>query len=76
MSWHHKLLADLIFFGMACGIYLQYRSVKAIGQVPSRSERGYRLLNRTEALKIVEGLAYAGLGVVFETLSVTKAAFF
>ncbi|MDB5812398.1 MAG: hypothetical protein JWN94_4520 [Betaproteobacteria bacterium] len=76
MSFDHQVLADLIVFGIACGVYLQYRSVKAIVDVPTRSERGYRLLNRAEALKIVESICYAGLGVVFETLSLSHAAFY
>jgi hypothetical protein len=76
MSFDDQVLIDAILFGIACGVYLQYRCVKVIHDVPSRSERGYRLLNGAELLKIVEGLAYAGLSVVFETLSISKAAFY
>jgi hypothetical protein len=69
------LLADLIVFGIACSAYLQYKSIKTLGEVASRSQRRSQALSRTEMLKTVEGLAYAALGIVFETLSLAKAIF-
>ena len=72
---NHYLVTDLIVFGVACSAYLQYKSVKTISQLPARSQRRGQGLNRVEILKTVEGLAYAGLGVLFETVSLSKAFF-
>jgi hypothetical protein len=72
---NQSLLADLIVFGIACSAFLQYKSIKTIAKVPSRFERRMERLNRHEMLKIVEGLAYAVLGIVFETICLSKAFF-
>jgi hypothetical protein len=72
---NQALLTDLIVFGIACGAYLQYKSVKTIAEVPSQSERRSQGLSRAEMIKTIEGLAYAVLGIVFETLCISKAVF-
>jgi hypothetical protein len=73
MSIEQTLLADFIIIGIACGCYLHYRSYKVIGTVPARSERSNRILSRAELLKVVEGISYACLGVLFDTLSLSQA---
>ena len=75
MSIDHLLIADLILFGMACSAYLQYKSFKTIAKLPARSQRRTPGLDRTGVLTAVEGVAYAALGVIFETICISKAFF-
>jgi len=75
MSIDHQLIANAIFFGMACSAYLQYKAFKAVAELPPRWDRRGRGLSRTEIVKMVEGLAYGALGIGFETSCLAKALF-
>jgi hypothetical protein len=73
MGINQLLIADLVFFGMVCSAYLQYKAFKAVAELPARSDRRGRGLSRTEIVKTVEGLAYGALGIGFETSCLAKA---
>jgi len=75
MSVTDKLLADFIIIGIICGLYLQYKGFKIMKAVPASVERGNRALTRDEALKLVASIGYAFMGVWFELLSISQAAF-
>jgi hypothetical protein len=75
MSVTDKLLADFIIIGILCGLYLQYKGFRTMKAVPGSAERRNRALTRDEALKLVESIGYAFMGMWFELLSITQAAF-
>ena len=75
MTIANKLLADVIIFGMLCGLYLQYKGFTALCAVPALAEHRNRALSYDEMLKLVESIAYTFTGAFFETISLVHAVF-
>lgn len=70
------LLAEFVVLGLVCGAYLQYKSFKAIGALPARSRQRGQGANRLDWVKVAECIAYAVLGIAFETVSLSNAVFY
>ena len=72
MSITDKLLVDLIFVGISCGLYLQYKGLTVMKSIPTIVERGTRALTHDEVQKAVESFGYVFMGALYQMFSLSQ----
>ena len=66
-----KLLVDLIFVGISCGLYLKCKGLTVMKSIPTIVERGNRALTHDDVLKAVESLGCVFMGALYQMLSLS-----